>query len=473
MTFAKAVNKNEYNTKALTANGALTNASTSDALTDLFSLIGSKVSTGDASKVFQRAYAADPKMAIRILLWARDVRGGAGRRKVFRDILNHLEQYHSNDENLALVIKNIPEYGRYDDLLVFKTEKYKNMAYGVFLDGLTSGNGLAAKWAPREKTGDKATYLAFRNFTGLDAKAYRKMVVGLTKVVESKMCAKNWDAIDFSKVPSLASTRYANAFKKNAGTRYSTFTEKAAKGEVKVTAGAIYPFDVLRNLHREPNLVRAQWNTLPDFLGDNSILPMIDVSASMTWVKIQGDLTPLDAAVSIGLYVADKQKGAFKDMVLDFTTDANIRILKGDIVAKALAMRHGMVHGSTNIEAAFRKILSVATSNDVAAEDMPKYLLIMSDMEFNTCTQGTALDTVRALYERAGYKLPRVVFWNMNGRIGNAPVKFDDNGTALVSGYSTDILKTLLKGGLENFTPKNVMLETIMADRYDIWSKGA
>jgi hypothetical protein len=195
---------------------------------------------------------------------------------------------------------------------------------------------------------------------------------------------------------------------------------------------------------------------------------MIDVSGSMGF-QIQGSLTALDAAVALGLFVADKQTGPFKDMALTFSSNPKIEILKGNIVSKMNQMQRMHWDMSTDIEKAFLEVLRVAKSGNVSPEDMPQYLLIISDMEFNSCTRGTAFNTAQNLFHLAGYKLPKVIFWNMTGRIGNTPVKFDTRGTALISGYSADVLDAVVNGELETFTPYNVMVKKVSSDRYAVF----
>jgi hypothetical protein len=217
----------------------------------------------------------------------------------------------------------------------------------------------------------------------------------------------------------------------------------------------------------------AQWEALPNYLGDNAVLPMVDVSGSMT-SSVGGQkgvgLTCMQVAISLGLYIADKQQGAFKDMWLTFTTDSHIDILKGNLLAKINQVRRNVGY-DTNLESAFRSILEVAVKNRVPSEEMPKYLLVLSDMEFNPANSGGnpvgAFELADRMFRTAGYELPKLVWWNLNARpdaTGNVPVKFDQTGSALVSGFSPSIMKSILAGN--EFTPRGIMLETINGDRY-------
>jgi hypothetical protein len=378
----------------------------------------------------------------------------------------------------------VPELGRWDDLFVFKTDVMKSVAYTMLGDALREKNGLAAKWTPRQ--GPIAVEI--RNFFGMSPKFYRKSLVEMTKVVETDMCAKKWDTINFSHVPSVAASRYKKAFNRNSPA-YAAYVAELAKEpkdrtiDVKVNAAAVFPYDVLKGRinnygitfnKTELDLIEAQWNALPNYVGDANILPLVDVSGSMTCAAggygSKSKVTCLEVAVSLGLYLADKNKGAFKDTFLTFSGKPELMHLKGGINSKIDQMVKSNWDMNTDLNKAFAKILEVAVKGNVAQEDMPAMVLILSDMQFDACVRhdDSALQMIARKYEAAGYTLPKVVFWNLNASYGNAPVKFDKSGTALVSGFSPAVVKPLLAGDLENFTPESVMLKTIMDDRYKV-----
>ena len=343
---------------------------------------------------------------------------------------------------------------------------------------------LCAKWQKRK--GPKAAEL--RSFLGWSPKRYRKTLVELTKVVETDMCARKWDTIEFSHVPSLAMSRYRKAFERHTPA-FAAFTQKLASGDksVKINAGAVYPYDVIKQYIptggyyygvRKPSLTErqaivAQWEALPNFVGDASILPMVDVSGSMTskagGYQSKTDLTCLQVAVSLGLYLADKNKGAFKDTFLTFSGKPELLHLKGDIIDKIDQMSSSQWQMNTDFVLALKKILKTAIDGNVAREDMPKILLVLSDMQFDAADRhgNTATDEVRRLYNEAGYDVPNIVYWNLNA-YDNVPVKYDTRGTALVSGFSPTIVKAVLATDLDNMTPEAVMLKAIMVPRYDL-----
>ena len=457
------------NQEARTENGMKARKSTAKATVDLFYKIGAsrgKDITGD----FTAAYVENSDVALRIAQWARDVRGGAGERQLFRDILVHLEK-RDPDAALAL-LRKVPEVGRWDDIFVFSDPVLKSAAYSMLGDALRANNGLAAKWTPRK--GPIAAEV--RAFFGMTPKQYRKSLVGLTKVVETQMCAGDWDNINFSHVPSVASRLYKKAFNRHTPA-FAEYVAKLVSGDktVKVNASAIFPHDVLKGIAHsyakldktETDHVIAQWDALPNYVGDASILPLVDVSGSMTTSVPGSTVRCLDVAVSLGLYLADKNKGAFKDTFLTFSSKPQLVTLKGNIVDKVTQMSKSDWEMSTNLHAAMDKILSVAVKGNVPASDMPAMLLILSDMQFNQCARfdDTAMQMIERKFADAGYVVPQIVFWNLNAS-DNVPVKADKSGAALVSGFSPSIMTSLLAADMEQFTPEGIMLKTVMSDRY-------
>jgi hypothetical protein len=473
MNFVEAV----ANQEARTANGMRALKSSASKNVDLFFAVGGSRGK-DIVPAFTGAFVENREIALRVAQWARDARGGAGERKIFRDILVQLEKTDT-DAAKALLAK-VPEIGRWDDLLVFETIDLKTEAYALIAEALASGNGLCAKWMPRKG----AVAAELRSALGMSPKQYRKTLVNLTKVVETQMCSKDWDNINFNHVPSLAASRYKKAFTRNTP-KFAEYVAKLVKGDptVKVNAGAVYPYDVLKgviNPYGRPTLgkteldhVVAQWNALPNYVGDANILPLVDVSGSMTCraggSSSKSEVTCLDVAVSLGLYLADKNVGKFKDTFLTFSSNPQLVTLRGNVVEKAAQMVKSEWQMGTNLHAAFNKILDVAVKNGVPQSEMPEMLLILSDMQFNCCSNydDTAIQMIERKYAEAGYTVPQVVFWNLNAS-DNVPVKADKSGAALVSGFSPSLLVSLLSANLNEFTPEGIMRRTVMIPRYDI-----
>ena len=477
-TFVSAV----QNQSARTDNGMLARKSTASACVDLFFKIGASRGK-DIVPAFSAAYAEDSEVALRIAAWARDARGGAGEREIFRQIIRYLEKINVRD-TLRLLSK-APELGRWDDVISAESEFVKQIGFEMVKKALNEGNGLAAKWMPRK--GELAVEL--RKYLDWSPKFYRKRLVELTNVVESKMCSKEWDSINFSHVPSVAAARYKKAFYRNATEAYSAYVAELVKDpkerdpSVKVNAGAVYPYDVLKgviNLYGYANynktqldLVVAQWEALENFVGDANVLALVDVSGSMSCPAggrgSNSVVTCLDVAVSLGLYVADKNKGKFKDTFLTFSGSPELLHLKGNVVEKAHQMFKSTWAMNTDLVKAMDKILSVAKEGGVPQEEMPEMLLIMSDMQFDECARfdDSAMQMIARKFETAGYQIPKIVFWNLNAA-DNVPVKYDACGVALVSGFSPSIMKAVLSADTDQFTPEAIMWKAIGSDRYDV-----
>lgn len=485
------------NPMTTTFNGALTNVTTGSKILDFYSVAGNR--KVDVTKQFEDALQEDKGLAYRVSLWTRDVRGGAGERETFRILLRYMDKYYPDD--VIAMLPKIPELGRWDDLLVLENPKVQKKAFAMIRDALEDRHGLCAKWMPRK--GTKAEEL--RCFLGYTPKRYRKTLVSLSKTVEQQMCARQWDQINFDHVPSVASARYQKAFNKHCGEAYTAYKEGlkkvnplTGKTERKINASAVFPYDVVKSLRNGDRAVAtAQWEALPNFLGNNRILPVIDVSGSMDDWNFYGhqgrpgnDITvsPMDIAMSIGLYCATKQTGDFAKTFMTFSTTPELVSLgSGDLYKMLHTMRGSNVGGSTDIQASFKLLLDKAIKHKVPNSDMPKILLILSDMEFNACTtidrynprlyepraskaeiQATAFDAMRQMYASAGYDLPIVVFWKINGRADNNPVKMHDSGAVLVSGFSPSVFKSILKTDMERYNPYNVMLDVLNNERYDV-----
>lgn len=466
MKFADAVVAQE----ARTTNGMRAFKSSLNANTDLFFKIGASRGKNIVGE-FTRAYLENQDIAMRVAQWARDVRGGAGERQLYRDIMLHLAMKDKAAAR-ALMLK-APQLGRWDDVLVLAETDLRAEAFDLVKAAIAAGDGLCAKWMPRK--GNLAA--ALRSHLGLTPKQYRKTLVSLTRVVETQMCAQDWDGINFEHVPSLASARYKKAFYRNAEAAFKSYVERLSKGEAKVNAAAVYPYDVLKgviNGYSRSNMtatelghVTAQWDSLPNYVGDASVLPLVDVSGSMCCPAGGSSVSCLEVAVGLGLYLADKNKGKFKDCFLTFSSDPELLNLKGNILDKVTQMQGSNWGMSTNLHAALDKILDVATKAKVPVNEMPGMLLILSDMQFNHCVEqdSRALEMIQRKYQKAGYDMPRVVFWNLNSH-DNVPVRFNEQGTALISGFSPSIMKAVL-ADVDNFTPESIMLQAVNIERYD------
>ena len=465
----------------VTENGMKTNSTSLNAVVDLFFNIGA-MRGQDKNRLianFSKSFNEDPTRSLKILFWARDIRGGAGERQIFRDIVKYLADQKT--ESIRPLLPLIAEYGRWDDMLTFEDTVLQDDAFAIIEDALSLGDGLCAKWMPRKgKTAAK-----LRNYMNMTPKQYRKTLVGLTDVVETQMCNGEWDTIQFGKLPSVASARYQKAFGKNAPAAYGEYIEGLVKGTEKINAGAVYPYDVIKSLRSGNGTVaQAQWEALPNYLEGSAdmILPVVDVSGSMgASAGGNSNLSCLDVAISLGLYISERNEGPFKDAFLTFSSEPTLEVLNGSLHDRFLQMSRVDWGMSTNIEATFRLILNQAIKNSVSPGDMPGKILILSDMEFDEASKSsgsgwyrrqtshkwnpTAQELIEKMYSDAGYEVPQIVYWNIQSRGGNVPVAYDKTGTALISGFSPAIMKSVL--GAEDMTPVGIMDKTIMSERYE------
>lgn len=462
MNFIDALQSND----TYTENGMVTNSSTLNECVNLFFTIGAMRNQDKVRLIstFSKAFNENPLVALKILFWVRDVRGGAGERQIFRDIIKYLAENH------PMVVKNniqaIPHFGRWDDLSVLFGTELEAEATRMFVSGLIVENGLCAKWIPRKGV----IFNAIRKALNTTPKNLRKLLVGISNTVEQKMCANHWTDIEYDKTPSLAIGRYTKAFVKHDKTGFTEYLEKLKKGETKVNAGAVYPYNIVQTMEQGSwELANEQWKSLPNFMEGTTerILPVVDVSGSMS-SKVSGSISCLDVAVSLGLYISERNEGVFKDCFITFSEVPQLEKVSGTLKERYYEMIAADWGMSTNLEKVFELILNQAIKHSVSPEDMPSKILIMSDMEFNQASNHSesAIQMIRRMYDESGYSLPQVIFWNIQSRNKNFPVRCDESGTALISGLSPSIVKSVLGG--KEMTPVSIMNETINSDRYSI-----
>lgn len=454
---------------ALTANGAVTRSTSGMLLLDLFAIVGSarKESTEQFVSLFSKAYAADKNAALRILLWARDVRGGAGERQIVRNVIRHLS---ANDPLVVeKLIPHMAEFGRWDDMIEsvpVASHLFKLSAMEV-KKAIDAGNALAAKWCPRKGT----VAVALRDAWEMTPKQYRKFVVNNTKVVETQMCNKEWKNIEFGKLPSLAGLRYQSAFGRHAPIEYGAYKEKLVKGEVTINASTLFPHNIVQNvmLHSgDTTVLNEQWKSLPNFMDGNkdNVVVMSDVSSSMS-INIGGSTTAMMVSIAMGLYISERSEGAFRNLVMTFSAFPSFHLVTGNtITERVLNLSRAGWGGNTDFQAAFKLVLDTAKKNKVPENEMPKVFIVVSDMEFDRAGVKTNFGAIKKQYKEAGYEMPNLVFWNVNAKVGNNPVKYDADGTCMISGFSPAILTSVLSG--KEYDPMAIMNKTIMVERYDV-----
>lgn len=479
--------KNEMNI-TYTENGAVTNASTMSDCLDLFATIGAIRTAEDEEiiKRFVRAYTEDADIAMKILFFARDVRGGLGERRVFRVIINWLAE--CRPESLRKNIELIPEYGRYDDLVSLIGTKCEEDALSTIkkqlqADLASAGEvSLLAKWLPSVNASNgetirKAKYIA--RYLGMSDAEYRKTLVRLRKkihIIENNLREKDY-TFDYSMQPSKAMFKYRNAFLRNDGERYSAFLVSVAAGTKTLHADTLAPYEIVRSALNanqwgfntrlsagEKAALNVSWESLPDFCDKRNALAVVDTSGSM---YSYDNALPAAVAMSLGLYFGERNTGIFHNHFIEFSYEPQLIEIKGDTFAERLEYICSFNKiADTNVEAVFDLILDAAVRNNVSQEELPETLYLISDMEFNCCVQNASLsnfENAKRRFSEHGYKLPQIVFWNVASRNSNQPVTQNEQGVALVSGCTPRLFSMVASGDL---SPYAVMMEVVESERY-------
>ncbi|MBR6162828.1 DUF2828 family protein [bacterium] len=476
--------KQEAN-KTETLNGATTYISSGKFCLDLFSSIGAlrNCSEKEILKRFHRAFCEDKNLAMKILFYARDIRGGLGERKVFRTIIKNLPRTSHN----ALVknIKNIPEYGRYDDLLElmdtsckkevveFIREQLKNDIANIETDKVS----LLAKWLPSvNATNPQTVKLAKRlaQCLNMSEKEYRQTLSKLRakiKIIENNLREKDY-SFDYSKQPSKAMFKYKKAFIRNDKERYEEFLNKVQSGETKMNTKTLYPYDIVRPIVHSTMMtesvqkaVETAWNSLPNYTKDENALVLLDTSGSMYY---GGNPKPVDVAMALTIYFSERCKGKFANHFIMFSKTPQLIEIKGENLYQKVkyCMSFNQI-ANTDLMKVFKLILKTAVKYNLPQEEMPEKLYIISDMEFDegfTNADLTNFEYAKKLFQRKHYKLPKIVFWNVNSWQQQVPVKENEQGAVLVSGCTPKIFEMVMEG---ETSPYKFMLDTLNNERYE------
>lgn len=418
----------------------------------------------DVIPAFENAFNEDPDVALRIAQWGRDVRGGAGERQIYKDIMTWMAT--ESDMGARGLMVKVPEVGRWDDLLSLIGTPLEKDALTLVSNGLlVEKDPLCAKWMPRKGV----VAIKLRDFMDMSPKQYRKTLVELTNVVETKMCAKEWDSIEFDKLPSVASARYQKAFGRNATDKYEQFKADLSEGITTINAGAIYPYDCIKSLeYGDDKVANAQWDALPNYLegSTENIIPLVDVSGSMlAGVGGSDSINCMDVAISLGLYISERSEGIFKNSFITFSSEPELLTVEGTLSNRYMTMKNSEWGCNTNLEKAFNCILNAAKLYNIPENEMPTKLLILSDMQFNSGSiRNKPSKSIAEKYNEAGYKIPDIIFWNLHDS-GTKPLDFAGDNVALVSGFSPALMANVLK--CENLTPEAMLKDTVCIERYD------
>lgn len=484
MNFAEAARTKGSYTR--TENGAIALNTTGDSLLDLYGTIGSLRETDNLriTRLFADAYKENPLFATKIMFYGRDIRGGLGERRTFRILLRYMANYHP--EALRPNLDLVGVYGRYDDLYeLIGTPLEDDMWEAMkkqFEEDLQNLNddkaiSLLAKWiktadASSEKTRKLGILTAQK--LGYPVYNFKRIVRTMRKkigVIESLMSAGKWDEIEYSAVPSRAMMIYRKAFERHDENRYKAFIDKAVRGEEKINSSTLYPYDLIEKIFNmgyfgssvhDDKVVEAQWRQLPNYVeeGTNALV-IADTSGSMRG-------RPMATSVGLAIYFAERNKGAYHNMWMSFSSKPHIHLLKGETLAQKIRnMDMSDWSGNTDLEAAFELVLNIAIQNNVSKNEMPKSLIVISDMEIDYCgnREWTFYENMKNKFNACGYEIPNIIFWNVDSRHDVFHADSKRRGVQLCNGQSTSVFKQVMD--CAGMTPIEAMIKTINSERYE------
>jgi len=445
----------------------------------------------DIKERFKKVYNEDKMLALKWIFYVRDCRKGVGERRLFRICLDYLA--NEEPEVLKALINLIPEYGRWDDLLELLESNLEDHVFNIIKKQLDEDKNnmknnqpisLCAKWMPSINSSSKKTRklakILVKKFNYTESK-YRKMLSSLrsySNVIEVLMSAKKWEEINYSSVPSKANLIYSKAFLKNDEERRKEFLEQLKNGEVKINASVLFPHDIVHKYHATNEVddtLESLWKNLPDYVqGNGNTICVADSSGSMICkASKKSSVTCLEVANSLAIYFSEKSTGRFKDLFITFSSHPEfVDLSPGHNLKEKIKIAESKCFmENTNIEGVFDLILRHAIENKLPSSELPTNILILSDCEFDSMvdfgsfrgTNEALFDTMMKKYKENGYLLPRLIFWNINSRSETIPIKKNDMGVALVSGFSPAIVKMVLSDKTE---PYESLLEQLNNERY-------
>jgi len=496
-TFAQRLATNSSWTR--TENDALALGTTGSPLLDLFGVVGAlRTRPQDVDSMFEKAYSENPLLATKLSFYARNVRGGLGEREVSRRMWAWLANNHP--ETMMKNMAYIPEFGRWDDIYSFVGTQTESIVWGMIakqwekdMHAYTRGQpiSLLAKWLKSINTSSaesrKLGKLTAKKL-GYSERVYRKNLSALRewlKLTEVFMSAKAWDKINYSAVPSKAMANYRKAFGRHDPEGFTKFIENVQKGEATIHSGTLYPYDIMekmglredddgyygysnRNSHPTfsmdtwDEVLEEQWKALPNYVEDgDNVLIVADTSGSM-----QG--RPICTSIGLAVYFAERNKGQFARQFITFSAKPNFITLTGKTLKDKVKCIPAICE-NTDLQAVFDLVLDTAVKYKVPQADMPKSLIVISDMEIDAArnSRGTTFNAqMKADYAQAGYELPNMIYWCVDSRNGNIfHAEMDEHGVQLASGQSPSVFKAILSG--VGLTPYDMMVQTLSDPKYD------
>ena len=460
-----------------TENGARAYDSTGSKVYDLFAMAGALRTAPEERirEMVKAAFEEAPNLALKCIFYLRDIRGGQGERRFFRIAMKTLvNSYSRYKEVFTRLLDFIPEYGRWDDLYAFVGTCIEDRAFNLMYNQLATdfysqSPSLLAKWLKSENASSKKSRelakLTMHHFN-MPPKTYRLILSDIRKrinILERQMSEGKWSEIDYSKIPSLAGVRYSRAFVRNDGARYRTFMDDKKN---KVNAGALYPYDVVHYALKKcdgKTVANKYWDNLTNYFKDKTFngIAVVDTSASMKG-------RPIEVALSLGYYCAERAKGPFHNRMITFSRRPKYINFKDygdnffDVVREIFRLN---ICEDTNLEGTFDLIFNTAKNYNLAQEDLPEYVVVISDMEFNQGVAGnrspdTIMEYVRKRWTDAGYEMPKLVYWNVNSHQENIPELNQE--VSLISGFSPVGYDMILSGK----TGIDLMFDKLLSERY-------
>ena len=443
-----------------------------------------------------------------LCFYIRDCRGGKAERDLGRECFRWLLARYP--VLFSHVMEYIPEYGRWDDILylfpkVFDIsslnikksksdlatkyqEELPRLVGNQLLEDLMKMNGgenvsVCAKWTLTEGDSLDKKYGVLEvllKSMGWTPRKYRKDIVSplrsYTQIVEKLMCTNKWENINFSRVPSCAMRKLKKSFEKHQPTRFKKWKSDLEEGKVEVKAKQLQPHELVYDVRngKYDSVTEAQWKVLEEKVKScgslEKTLPIVDVSGSMTMIydKKKSGVAPIDVAIGLGLITASCGKGPWKNMVISFHEIPTLIVLrKSGLLARYREISGIPWGGSTDIMKVFSMILDVARKHGLSQDDLPDTVMIFSDMQFNQAGgNNTNYEKIDKMYHDSDYERPNIVFWNVNGASDDYPISTDENGTALISGFSPEIMRNLLDG--DTLSPTNVFNSAVTDERYRV-----
>lgn len=468
-----------------TENGALTYKTSGNFCLDLFSTIGALRTSHSCDIIsrFDKAYNESPDTAMKILFYARDIRGGLGERRVFNIIINYIATHYP--KSVKKNIKYIPEFGRYDDLLSLLDTPCQSELIEFISNQLKTDLkameenkkevSLLAKWLPSINTSNADAVSKAKKISkllGMSYKQYRQTLSSLRKyidIIENYLRQENY-TFDYEKQTSKSLFKYKKAFIRNDYDRYINFLNAVKEGKTQLKTSNLYPYDIIRECMKalsqtEKETLNITWDSLPNYCKeDENSIAVIDGSGSMYYY---GNPKPIQIALSLGIYFAQRCKGKFNNHFITFSTKPQLVEIKGNTIFDKVKYCEKFDEASnTDIQKVFELILNTAVKNKLPQSELPSKIYIISDMEFDSCTDNrTNFEYAKKIYKDKNYKLPQLVFWNVQSRQEQVPVKMNENGVILVSGSSPKIFNMVISG---SFNPYEYMIKIISNSRYSM-----